>query len=96
MAKSDIVRWIKSRLLHFICNAVFWPVKSKWHMKESGDTPAPGCAKRFGAASVTGIGRGGLDAKPVLAWTAAGAPLALGIWKTLENAAKIFLRWHRG
>ncbi len=75
----------------FICNALIRPVKSKWHMVESGCAPAAGHAKHFGAASVTGIGRSGLDAKAVLAWAAVGIPLAWGIWKTLENAAKIFL-----
>jgi hypothetical protein len=48
-------------------------------------------AKHFEAASVTGIGRGGLDAKAVFAWAAVGIPLSWGFWKTLESAAKIFL-----
>ena len=37
-----------------------------------------------------GIGRGGLDAQASLAWALVGIPLAWGVWKTLENAAKIF------
>lgn len=37
-----------------------------------------------------GIGHGGL-AKAILAWAAMGIPLSWGIWKTLANAAKIFL-----
>jgi hypothetical protein len=44
---------------------------------EGGNSLA-GYAKRFEAASVTGIGRGGLDAKDVLAWAAVGIPLSWG------------------
>ena len=33
---------------------------------------------------------GGLDVQAFLAWALVGLPLAWGVWKTLENAAKIF------
>jgi hypothetical protein len=36
-----------------------------------------------------GIGFGGLDAKAALFWAFVGIPLAWGVWKTLESAAKI-------
>ena len=74
----------------FICNALIRPVKKKWHMEEDAGKILAGYAKGFEAASPTGIGRGGLDAKAVFAWAAVGIPLSWGIWKTLENAAKIF------
>ena len=44
----------------------------------------------LGAKGAYGIGRGGLDTKAFIAWSAVGIPLAWGVWKTLENAAKIF------
>ena len=37
-----------------------------------------------------GIGKGGLDAKAALFWAFVGIPLAWGVWKTLQSAAKIF------
>ncbi|MCI0734939.1 MAG: OFA family MFS transporter, partial [Beijerinckiaceae bacterium] len=74
----------------FICNALVKPVNAKWHMKEAG-VKLPGNAKALGASGTCGIGRGGLDAKAILAWAAVGVPLSWGVWKTLENAAKIFL-----
>ena len=36
-----------------------------------------------------GIGKGGLDARAALFWLFVGIPLAWGVWKTLESAAKI-------
>jgi hypothetical protein len=60
-------------------------------MEESGGAPLAGYLKSFEAGAATGIGRGGLNAKAILAWAAVGIPLSWGIWKTLENAAKIFL-----
>jgi hypothetical protein len=75
----------------FVCNALVRPVKPRWHIVIEGGNSLAGYAKRFEAASITGIGRGGLDAKAVLAWVAVGIPLCWGIWKTLESAAKIFL-----
>jgi hypothetical protein len=70
----------------FVCNALIRPVAPKWHIKE-------GSLKTAGVPTETfksyGIGRGGFDAKAVLAWATVAIPLAWGIWKTLENAAKI-------
>jgi len=37
-----------------------------------------------------GIGKGGLDVRAALFWAFVGVPLAWGVWKTLESAAKIF------
>jgi hypothetical protein len=45
--------------------------------------------KALGSKGADGIGRGGPDAKAFIAWSAVGIPLAWGVWKTLENAAKI-------
>ncbi len=72
----------------FVCNALIRPVSPKWHMKDDSTQTALADAKA--AFKSYGIGRGGLDAKAGLAWAAVGIPLAWGVWKTLENAAKIF------
>jgi hypothetical protein len=37
-----------------------------------------------------GIDRGGFDARAAAFWAFVGIPLAWGVWKTLESAAKIF------
>jgi len=44
----------------------------------------------MGSKGAYGIGRGGPDANAFVAWALVGIPLAWGVWKTLENAAKIF------
>jgi hypothetical protein len=58
-------------------------------MKDEGGAAFAGHGKA-GAKAAYGIGRGGLDAKAFIAWCAIGIPLAWGVWKTIENAAKIF------
>jgi hypothetical protein len=72
--------------LGFLCNA-----HAKWHMTEDAGKTVAGRAAGIRAGGGGGIGRGGLDAEAVLAWAAVGIPLSWGVWKTLENAAKIFL-----
>jgi MFS family permease len=73
-----------------ICNHLIKPVDHKWHM--SADEVAKLQAKNTGAAQSGsfGIGKGGLDARSALFWAFVGIPLAWGVWKTLESAAKIF------
>jgi MFS family permease len=74
-----------------ICNFLVKPVNPKWHMSDAE-------VAKFQAASATrsvqagsfGIGKGGLDFKALLFWAFVGIPLAWGVWKTLESAAKIF------
>lgn len=72
----------------FICNALIGPVHARWHMKDEGGTAA-GHSKATAKASY-GIDRGRFDAEVFVAWAAVGLPLGWGIWKTIENAAKIF------
>jgi MFS family permease len=73
-----------------ICNYLIKPVDPKWHM--SADEVAKLQAKGTGTvqSGSFGIGKGGLDAKAALFWLFVGIPLAWGVWKTLESAAKIF------
>jgi hypothetical protein len=77
--------------LGFLCNALIRPVHAKWHLTVDAGKTLGGRTTGFGLGGASGIGRGYLDAEAVLAWAAVGIPLSWGIWKTLENAAKIFL-----
>jgi MFS family permease len=75
-----------------ICNYLVKPVDPKWHMSEAE-------VARLQAASASkeaaiqhgsfGIGKGGLDVRAALFWLFVGIPLAWGVYKTLESAAKI-------
>jgi hypothetical protein len=76
-----------------ICNYLIKPVDPKWNMSAEQVAKLQ-AANAQGAAGVKagsfGIGKGGLDFKAVLFWAFVGVPLAWGVWKTLESAAKIF------
>ena len=75
-----------------ICNYLIKPVDPKWHMSEAE-------VARLQAASASkqatvqhgsfGIGKGGLDVRAAAFWLFVGIPLAWGVYKTLESAAKI-------
>jgi MFS family permease len=76
-----------------ICNYLIKPVNPKWNMsaEEVAKLQAAGAksaaAMQYGSF---GIGKGGFDAKAALFWAFVGVPLAWGVLKTLESAAKIF------
>jgi MFS family permease len=75
-----------------ICNYLIKPVDSKWHMSEAevAKLQAASASKESAIQHGSfGIGRGGLDARAALFWAFVGIPLAWGVWKTLESAAKI-------
>jgi MFS family permease len=76
-----------------ICNFLIKPVDPKWNMSEA-EVARLQAATAKGEAAIQhgsfGIGRGGLDGKAALFWLFVGIPLAWGVWKTLESAAKIF------
>jgi MFS family permease len=75
-----------------VCNYLIKPVDPKWHMSEAE-------VARLQAASASkeaaiqhgsfGIGKGGLDIRAAAFWLFVGIPLAWGVYKTLESAAKI-------
>jgi len=76
-----------------ICNYLIKPVNSKWYMSEAEVAKLQAASAKGDAAiqhGSFGIGKGGLDAKAALFWAFVGVPLAWGVWKTLESAAKIF------
>jgi MFS family permease len=76
-----------------ICNYMIKPVDHKWHMS-ADEVARLQAASAKSAASVQsgsfGIGRGGFDIRAAAFWAFVGIPLAWGVWKTLESAAKIF------
>jgi MFS family permease len=75
-----------------ICNYLIKPVDPKWHMSDA-EVAKLQAANAKSAAAVQagsfGIGKGGLDIKAAAFWAFVGIPLAWGVWKTLESAAKI-------
>ena len=61
-------------------------------MQQDPDFPslhANASREALGAHGSFGIGKGGLDWQAALFWLFVGIPLAWGVWKTLESAAKI-------
>jgi hypothetical protein len=74
-----------------ICNYLVKPVDPKWYMSPEEVAKLQAANKQGDAAIGSfGIGKGGLDAKAAAFWLFVGIPLAWGVWKTLESAAKIF------
>lgn len=78
--------------LGFIANLLVRPLSDKWFMsdEEVAGLQAKTAAAAAGPTGSFGIGKGGLDAKAALAWTAVGIPLLWGIWVTLKNTAALF------
>jgi MFS family permease len=76
----------------FICNYLIKPVDPKWHMSSEQVAQLQAGAKSSGGvqSGSFGIGKGGFDVKAALFWLFVGIPLAWGVYKTLESAAKIF------
>jgi len=76
-----------------ICNYLIKPVDHKWHMSADEVARLQAASAKSAAAVQSGsfgIDRGGLDVRAALFWAFVGIPLAWGVWKTLESAAKIF------
>jgi MFS family permease len=75
-----------------ICNYLIKPVNPKWHMSEAEVAKLQAASASKEAAiqhGSFGIGKGGLDLRAAAFWLFVGIPLAWGVWKTLESAAKI-------
>jgi len=76
-----------------ICNFLIKPVNPKWNMSAEELARLQAASAKSEAAiqhGSFGIGKGGLDLRAALFWLFVGIPLAWGVWKTLESAAKIF------
>ncbi|MGG7516948.1 OFA family MFS transporter [Allorhizobium undicola] len=78
--------------LGLICNGLVRPLSDKWFMSddEVAALQAKSAAASAGPSGSFGIGKGGLDAKALLAWLAVGIPLAWGIWVTLKSSFALF------
>jgi MFS family permease len=79
-------------IIGLICNYLIKPVDSKWHMSAEEVAKLQAASAKSTAAvqhGSFGIGKGGFDVKAALFWAFVGVPLAWGVWKTLESAAKI-------
>ncbi len=75
-------------VIGLICNYLVKPVDHKWHMSDA-EVAKLQAAGAKGAGGSYGIGKGGLDVQAAIFWLFVGIPLAWGVWKTLESAAKI-------
>lgn len=78
----------------FIANLLVRPVDPKWHMSDAEVAAEQAKLKTAATGSQSGsygIGKGGLDAKAAAFWLLVGAPLAWGVWKTVEKALVLFL-----
>jgi MFS family permease len=76
-----------------VCNYLIKPVDPKWNMSAEEVAKLQAASAKSEAAiqrGSFGIGKGGRDARAALFWAFVGVPLAWGVWKTLESAAKIF------
>ena len=76
-----------------ICNFLIKPVDPKWNMSQAEVAKLQAATAKSESAiqhGSFGIGKGGLDGRAALFWLFVGIPLAWGVWKTLESAAKIF------
>jgi MFS family permease len=80
-------------VLGLVANLLIRPLSPRWFM------PASEVAKLQARTSTRdadlaqgsfGIGRGGLDTRAALAWTAVGIPLLWGVWVTLQKAVVLF------
>ena len=76
-------------VIGLIANAMVRPVSERWHMTEAS-AAGPAQAAAAPVMQSYGIGRGGVSAPVLLAWTFVGVPLAWGFWKTLQGALVLF------
>jgi MFS family permease len=80
-------------VLGFLCNLLVKPVAAKWYMSEAEVASLQAKTAQAGAGVATGsfgIGRGGLDARAMLAWAAVGIPILWGVWITLSKSFVLF------
>jgi MFS family permease len=78
--------------LGVIANFLVKPLEDKWFMSDEdvAALQARTAASQTSHSGSFGIGKGGLDAKAVLAWAAVGIPILWGVWITLQTTAKMF------
>jgi MFS family permease len=77
-------------VIGLICNMLIKPVNPKWNMSADEVARLQVASAATVQSGSFGIGKGGLDAKAALFWLFVGIPLAWGVYKTIESAARIF------
>ena len=78
--------------LGVVANFLVKPLENKWFMsdEEVAAMQAKTAAAQAGGGGSYGIGKGGLDLKAALAWTAVGIPILWGVFITLQKTAAMF------
>jgi MFS family permease len=76
-----------------IANLLVKPLDAKWYMsdEEVAALQAKTKAVDTGPSGSFGIGKGGLDAKALIAWAVVGIPIVWGIWITLQKTFVLFV-----
>jgi MFS family permease len=78
--------------LGLIANFFVKPLSDKWFMSDAevSALQAKTAAANAGPSGSFGIGKGGMDAKALLAWAVVGIPLLWGVWITIESTYALF------
>jgi hypothetical protein len=76
-----------------IANLLVKPLDANWYMsdEEVAALQAKTKAVDTGPSGSFGIGKGGLDAKALIAWAVVGIPIVWGIWITLQKTFVLFV-----
>jgi MFS family permease len=88
----DVTMYILAAFLigGLICNMLVKPLAPKWFMSDAQVAALQAERHDVQVAGDSGIGKGQLDGKAVLAWLAVGIPILWGVWKTLQSAIVLF------
>jgi MFS family permease len=78
--------------LGLVANSLVRPLSDKWYMsqEEVAALQAKTAAANSGPTGSFGIGKGGFDAKALVAWAVVGIPILWGVWITLQKTAALF------
>jgi MFS family permease len=78
--------------LGLIANLMVKPLADKWYMSDAevASLQAKTKSTDTGPSGSFGIGKGGFDAKALIAWAIVGIPIAWGIWITLQKTFVLF------
>jgi MFS family permease len=80
-------------VIGFICNLLVRPVAARWFMSDAEVAKVqatPGMGVPSGPIGAYGIGKGGVDARVILAWAFVGVPLLWGVWITITKSLSLF------
>jgi MFS family permease len=88
----DVTMYILAAFLvgGLVCNMLVKPLAPKWFMSDAQVAALQAERHDVQAAGDSGIGKGQLEGKAVLAWLAVGIPILWGVWKTLQSAIVLF------